>query len=341
MSRWMVNVRGQSFSAGGMDELKQLAKKGEIGGGDIVQPPGASEWLYAVEIPELKVALRVDPLDGMDMGDGSGAGLSPLVKGGIASVMVLASLGMSAYAVQLKNAIPTEQLQIHDESGEKGVSYKEVFITAKDASLKAEANPSSADVHPLKKDARAELLGKRGGWYKLRFEGKEGYAPVDAVLPGYYMADEKTKQDYDPLYNPDKYVQVGNASWTMTAEKTKKGISDLAASLQNNSKFPMTDIRVVATLKDAAGNVILEKEMPVEGVLGANRSDMIGTLNPAKGDTVTPARIMFTSEFEKIVLEDPKAADRWLDVVEVDVGKVDGLEATLVIAEVRAIPPEG
>ncbi len=340
MSRWMVNVRGQSFSAGGMDELKQLAKKGEIGGGDIVQPPGASEWLYAVEIPELKVALRPDELDGMDLADGS-VGLSPMVKGAMASVMVLASLGMSAYAVQLRNSIPTEQLQIHDESGERGVSYKEVFITAKDASLKAEANPNSADVQPLKKDARAELLGKRGGWYKLRFEGKEGYAPVDAVLPGYYMADEKTKQDYDPLYNPDKYVTVGNASWTMTAEKAKKGISDMAASLQNDSKFPMTDIRVVATLKDSAGNVIKEKEMPVEGVLGANRSDMIGTLNPAKGDDITPPRIMFTSEFEKIVLEDPKAADRWIDVVEVDVGKLEALEAGVIIAEVRAIPPEG
>ncbi len=340
MSRWMVNVRGQSFSAGSMDELKGLAKKGELGGGDIVQPPGASEWLYAVEIPELKSSLRPDPLDGMDLPDAS-AGMSPLVKGAVAGVMVLASVGMWGYALSLRNAIPTEQLQIHDAEGAKGMSYKEVLITADGASLKAEANPSAPDVQPLVKNERAELLGKRGGWYKLRFQGKEGYAPVDSVLPAYYMADERTKLDFDPIYNPDKYLYVGNASWTMPVEKAKKGLSDMAASLQNDSKFPMTDIKIVATLKDAAGNVVTEKEITVEGEVPPNRSDMIGTLMPARGDKTTPPRIMFTNTFEKVVATDPAAAERWLDVVEVEVGTEQTSEASVVIAEVRAVPPEG
>lgn len=340
MSRWMINVRGQSFSAASMDELRQLAKKGELGGGDIIQPPGATEWLYAVEIPELKSSLRPDPMEGIDV-DASAGGMSPMVKGAVAGAMVLASLGMWGYALQLRSAIPTEKLEIHDASGSKGMSYKEVLITAEGTSLKADASPSAADVGPLTKNERAELLGKRGGWYRLRFNGQEGYAPVDAVLPAYYMADERTKLDFDPIYNPDKYLYVGNASWTMPVEKAKKGLSDMAASLQNDSKFPMTDITIVATLKDAAGNVITEKEIKVEGEVPPNRADMIGTLMPAKGDKTTPPRIMFTNTFEKIVAEDPKAAERWLDVVEIAVGTEQTSEASVVIAEVRAVPPDG
>lgn len=340
MSRWMVNARGQSFSAGSMDELRQLAKKGELGGGDIVQPPGASEWLYAVEISELKASLRPDAMEGMDLPDASG-GLSPVVKGGFAAVLLAASVGIWGYALSLKDAIPKNDapLKFLDESGERGLSLKEVLITGDGVSLKAEANPGSADLIALKKSAKAELLGKRGAWYRVRFDGKEGFVPVDSVVPAYYFADDKTKLDHDPLYNPDKYVYVANASWTMAADKAKKGISDMSAMVMNESKFPMTDIKIVATLKDAAGNVVTQKEIPVEGVMAPNRSDMIGTLAPARGDK-SPPRIMFTSDFEKLVVDDPKAVERWTDNVEVVVGDKETSEASVTIVEVRAVPPE-
>ena len=191
----------------------------------------------------------------------------------------------------------------------------------------------------LPKSATAELLAKRGSWYRIRFEGKEGYVPVDNVVPAYYFADEKTKLDYDPLYNPDKYVYVANASWTMAADKAKKGISDMSAMLMNESKFPMTDIKIVAVMKDAAGNVVTQKEIPVEGVMPPNRSDMIGTLSPARGDKSEP-RIMLTSDFEKLVADDPKAVERWTDGVEVLVGDKETSEASVTIVEVRAVPPD-
>ena len=34
-------------------ELKQLVRDGSVGPGDMIQPPGASDWLYLVELPEL------------------------------------------------------------------------------------------------------------------------------------------------------------------------------------------------------------------------------------------------------------------------------------------------
>ncbi len=339
MSRWMVNVRGQSSSAGSMDELRQLAKKGELGGGDIVQPPGASEWLYAVEIAELKASLRPDAMEDADLPNASG-GISPMVKGVVAALMLAASAGIWNHALTLKNSIPKSDapLKFLDESGERGLSFKEVLVTSAGATLKADASAGSADLVALPNSAKAELLGKRGSWYRIRFEGKEGFVPIDSVVPAYYFADDKTKLDYDPLYNPDKYVYVANASWTMAADKAKKGISDMSAMISNESKFPMTDIKIVATLKDAGGNVVTQLEIPVEGVMPPNRSDMIGTLKPARGDK-SPPRIMLSNDFDKLVVDDPKAVERWIEGVEVLVGDKETSEASVTIAEVRAVTP--
>ena len=340
MSRWMVNVRGQSFSASSMDELRSLAKKGDLGGGDIVQPPGASEWLYAVEIPELKASLRPDSSD-LDIPDAT-TGMSPMVKGVLAGLMALVATGVWGYAISLKNALPKrdEPLTLLDESGARGLSFREVLVTSPMAVLKAEPDAASADITPMKKDDKATLLAKRGGWYKLNYGGKEGYAPVDTVVAAYFFTDDETKLNYDPLYNPDKYVFVANASWTLPADKAKKGLSEMSAMLQNDSKFPMTDIKVVATLKDAAGQVMTQKEITVEGTIAPNHSDMLGTLSPAKGDKTTPPRVLFTSDFEKMVAEDPSVGDRWMDGVEVQVGDDTTSEASVTIVEVRAVPPE-
>ena len=99
MSRWMVNVRGQQFSTGSLEELKQLAKKGEVGAGDIVQPPGAADWLYAMEVPELKKVLRSD-VD-LDL-PAESQGMSTTTKTVVAVAMGLVSIGMWVYALQLR-----------------------------------------------------------------------------------------------------------------------------------------------------------------------------------------------------------------------------------------------
>jgi hypothetical protein len=336
MSRWMVNVRGNSFSAGSMDELKQLARKGDLSGGDIVQPPGATEWMYAVEIPELKASLRPDTMDGMEFGEASSGGVSPVVKGLVAGVMAIASIGMWGYALNVKNSLPqAEQLEL---LGQHGLSFSEVLVTGTGAELHADGNASATVVSPLPKNAKAELLAKRGSWYKLRYNGKEGYAPVDAVIPAYYFADDRTRLDYDPLYNPDKYVYVMNSSWMMPAEYAKKNVSIMSFMLQNDSKFDMTDLRFVATLKDQNGSVLEEKELPVTGVMAPNRSEMVGTLLPAKkGEEPI---VMLTSDLVKMQETDPKITDRWLEGVEVVLPSAQVAEASVVLVEVRAVPPE-
>src|SRR5215203_5436441 len=59
MARWLVTQGDQQFSAQDLAELKELAKSGKVGPGDMVQPPGATDWLYASELPELMGILAV------------------------------------------------------------------------------------------------------------------------------------------------------------------------------------------------------------------------------------------------------------------------------------------
>jgi hypothetical protein len=213
-----------------------------------------------------------------------------------------------------------------------------VLVTAERAELKAQATGSSMAVGPLPKNERAELLAKRGGWYRLRYDGKEGYAPVDAVIPAYFFADERTKLEYDPLYNPDQYVYVMNSSWMMPAESDKKNASLMSFMLQNDAKFDMTDLKITATLKDEAGQIVEEKEVAVEGVMRANGSEMVGSLLPVRGDS-NPPRILLSSDFEKLVAADPKAVERWVDGVEVILPSNKVTEASVTLVEVRAVPP--
>ena len=54
MSRWLVTHGESQFSAKDLAELKQMASDGRVQPADLIQPPGASDWLYALELPELK-----------------------------------------------------------------------------------------------------------------------------------------------------------------------------------------------------------------------------------------------------------------------------------------------
>lgn len=336
MSRWMVNVRGQQFSASNMDELKKLAKKGELGAGDIVQPPGASEWLYALEVPELKGALRGDTANDFDMMAPAPKEMSPALKMAAAGVLVLVAVGAWSYALSLSDLPTIEDVQL---VGKKGLNFTEVLVTAPDAKLLAQASDGAAEVGPLPKDASAELLGKRGDWYRLRYDGKEGYAKVDQIVPAYYFGDEKVKQQHDPLYNPDRYVTVRNSAW-MTVPGEKDEVTVFNFLLGNDSRFVMTDLKMVATIKDKNEQVLEAKEIAIEGSIPANSGTMVGMLKADPRDKTSTDRIMTSAFYEELLRTDPTLPERWVDGVEVTLGSKDTVGAKIEIVEVRAIPPD-
>ena len=50
---WRITRGNDQFQAKDVAELKLLAIGGKIKAGDLIQPPGRSDWLYATEVPEL------------------------------------------------------------------------------------------------------------------------------------------------------------------------------------------------------------------------------------------------------------------------------------------------
>jgi hypothetical protein len=184
----------------------------------------------------------------------------------------------------------------------------------------------------MEKNESCELLAKRGKWYKLRCDGIEGYAEVDTVVPAYYFGENKDRADYDPLYNPDRYVSIANYAWRQPLDSKTSNFSFM---IQNKSKFGMTDVKLVATIKEKSDREIQSVEIPIEGVIPPQDSVMIGTLKPAKGDS-SPPRIITSLLYQEILKTDVKAADRWSDGVEVAVTAEDP-EASIDIVEVRAV----
>lgn len=333
MSRWMINASGHQFSAATIDELKKLAKEGKFSAGDILQPPGAAEWIYAVELPELKTVLREDA----DVAPAS-TELSPVVRWGLAGVLAIAAVGCWVYAYGLSQDMPQpEDLELI--GGKSGLSYTEVLVTADPAPLYASEGGGS-QVGTLPKNSKADLLGKRGDWYHLKGNGAEGYARITDVIPAYFFADGPTQLQYKPLYYPDQFVTVVNSSWSLVPENGNKNITNFIFMIGNNSTFGMTDVKLKATIKDKDGKQLEEKEVAVEGVLKPNSSTMIGTLKAEPRDKGAVDRILTEQLFTEMMATDPKVVDRWVEGVDIRLESEGFDGAQISVAEVRAIPPD-
>ena len=63
MAQWLVNRGDSQFTVDGLADLKRLAQKGNLDAGDLIQPDGASDWLYAIEIPDLKGLVKGEEED--------------------------------------------------------------------------------------------------------------------------------------------------------------------------------------------------------------------------------------------------------------------------------------
>ncbi len=333
MSRWMVNASGHQYSAASIDELKKLAKEGKFFGGDILQPPGASEWIYALELPELKTVL------GQEFDEpAASTEMSPVVRWGLAGVLAIAAAGCWVYAYGLSQDMPDPN-DLELIGGKSGLQYTEVLVTGDPAPLFA-SEGSSSQVGTLAKNSRANLLGKRGDWYHLSASGVEGYARLTDVIPAYFFADPATQLQFKPLYYPDQFVTVVNSSWSLVPENGNTSITNFIFMVGNDSQFGMTDLKLKASIKDKDGKVLEEKEVTVEGVIKPNSSTMIGSLKADKKDKTAVDRVMTEALFTEMMATDPKLVDRWVEGVDIKLESEGFDGATISVAEVRAVPPD-
>jgi len=339
MAQWLVNQRDNQFGVGSLNELKQLAADGRLLAGDMVQPPGATDWLYANEIPELKGLIR-------EIEDYSGGGMSDTAK---TIVALVAGLGMIAaigvgglLAGFVWVSIPSTTDSII--GGEGGMSYSEMLVTSSGAALKADPQDAAASVTALDKDQPLDLLAKRGEYYHARTkDGQEGWVKVNQVVPMYQLGDKSVQQDYDPLYNPDRYVEVGNAAWTLAEGSMTKTV--FRFQMSNHAKYDMTDLKLLATVKDGQGVELERVEFPVQGIIpGATAAGdgetMVGTLMPEDKKHGEPV-LMTEATFQEQAKTDPDMQLRWVDGIEVEMKTKDFSVATIDLVEIRAIPKDG
>ncbi len=332
MARWLIAQGDHQFSARDLAELKKLAAEGTLGAHDMIQPPGSTEWMYASELPELDGLLRpgsgaADVDDDLDYRPRRNT--APIVV-----VLLLVAVAAGWFAWQNFQKIPdTAQLEL---LGEGGLGLTEVLVTDAGASLLSE--PGGSAIGALQKDTKLKLLGKRNDWYQVRTpDGREGFVRIDQVIPGYYFADKRTREKYDPLFNPDAYVFVKNSAW-MRIDPRQENLTVFQFFLENTSMFPMTDLVLLATVKDEQGNVVEKVEIPVEGIIPPNSGTFVGTLQPEKRNG--KRRLLTAYTFSQMAEEDPDLQLRWSDGVEVEMKSQGYSEATIDLLQLRAIAPD-
>ncbi len=334
MARWLVTQGDRQFSAQDLAELKELAKSGKVGPGDMVQPPGATDWLYASELPELKGLLRRSAAAYDDVQPETGSGATLAIMGILAVLIVIAGAFFYHYAT----TIPGKDDLMLLGKQEGGLDLTEMLVTASPAQMRQGPDANSETVATVAKDSKVQLLGKRKGWYHIKASNAEGWVPVDSVVPAYFFADATTREDYDPIYNPDYYVFVKNSSWMQLPDQKRDNVTIFSFLVQNKSKFDMTDILLLATIKDKNDKVLETKEIPIEGTLPAFDGAMVGTLSPDKKDKEGVKRFLTSNYFAELAAADESLNLRWAEGVEIKMESEGFIEANIDLLGVRAIP---
>lgn len=335
MARWLVTRNDTQFAVGGLGELRELARAGRLAAGDMVQPPGTTGWLYASEIPELRDSLQPGADVVSDDGPGGRSGGSALNV--IIGLVLVAAIGYGGTQIyQNYSSIPDPE---HKADIRARLRFSEMVVTVPNALLRAEPKADAPQVAEAPKDSVLELLAKRGDFYKARDKGgKEGWIELRSVLPMYMLGGGEVRKEMDPLYNPDRYLDVANASWMQLPEAKDKKVTVFSFLLENESKYDMTDLVMVARIKDSKGHELDQVEFRVEGVVPGSSDTMVGTMV----DPATKSKRLITQvSFAEMAAADQKLQLQYEEGVEVRMEREDFNEASIDIVEVRAVPKEG
>ena len=342
MSQWLVTQGNQQFAVEGLDELESLARQGRLNLGDMIQPPGTSEWIYVSEVEELARILGPAQSSGLDDDDldyrRSGNQSFMVVAGILVAIIVIGGGAMLALFQQL----PDDGTRL---IGQGGLTYSQMIVTDSGSALRDEPDDRSSSVRSVAKDSVLELLAKRGDWYRARAPGgAEGWILSSQVIPMYMLGGEKVRDEYDPLYNPDRYVDVVNARWMQLPSENPRPGAELSNvtvfefMMKNTSTYVMADLVIEATIKDAKGHEIDIVEIEVEGIIPAEGHTMVGTLEGEEGEE---PRVLTTETFQELSDDDPDIQLRWTDGVEVEMDRGgDFTNAEIDIIELRAMPDD-
>lgn len=356
MAQWHVTQGDNQFAVdGGLAELEAMARRGDLHPGDMIQPPGAADWMYASEIGELSAIFdrRRDDDDDDRPSSGMGA-MGVAIAGAVGAVLLGVILIGGGAMLYLASSM---QGGGGDLLGEGGLAFSEMIVTSQGTGLRGEPTDRSSIAVSVDKDDVLDLLAKRGEFYKARAKGGgEGWIPISHVIPMYQLGGAAVREEYDPLYNPDRYVEVSNARWMQlpaehpTPGKELSNITVFEVALSNSSRYPMTDLKILATIKDAQGHELEKVEIPIGGEIPAEGETMVGTLSAEEldpkgrkrkapaGEEPKPDRVLTTVSFEELAKDDQELQLRWTSGVSVEMKAEDFTNANIDIVELRAVP---
>ncbi len=340
MARWLITDGDRQFSARDLDELRQLARRGEINAGSMIRPPGATTWVYASEVPDLRSVLKATPF-----GTAYTAPYDEAAAARRRRVLIGVSLGIAFLGAILfyrwASSIP-DMSELSLLGGPNGLELSQMLVTEDGAPLRREPATDAERLTSLGRDERIELLAKRAGWYEVRTSrGVRGWVAVDQVIPAYYFANARERENYDPIYNADRYLEVENSRWMqLPPREDATGPSNVVTifefMLKNNSKFDMRDIRILATVKDRARRVVAEKEIGIEGVVPAYGDSTVGTLRAPEDAPDTPVRRITYYTYAPQAGASDEAWIPWVDGLEVAFPPGDYAEAEVTVVQATA-----
>jgi len=351
MSKWLVTQRDGQSQVDGIGDLIEMARTGRLMGGDMIQPPGAADWVYAAEVPDLAALLDDDDDDDDD--DFGGLMASRARRAAILATVMVFMLGAVSVVGVGVIFVLVQRLPRGDEAivGDGGLSYTQMIVTADGSGLRTQPKLGGDVAVPLPKDTQLELVSKRGTFYRARTaSGGEGWIPVDHVIPMYQLGGESVREEYDPLYNPDRYVDVVNARWMqLPPEKPgdeESNITIFELMFSNNAGYDMTGLVVRVTVKDAKGQELEKIEIPIDGTIPTKGKTMVGTQVPEdaeelerKGEEV-PKRFVTTHTFDEEAEDDPDLQLLFTSGLEVAMESEEFTNAEIDVIELAAVPRE-
>jgi len=272
-SPWRITRGDQQFTVKDVAELKLMAVGGKVKASDLIQRPGGTDWLYATEVPELKGLIKVT--SGGDMDDdwkprrGVNRGVLRAVSGLLFVGIIVA--GFTGLWFIWKGVPEAEQFQLFgDHPG--ALTALDALATEK-ANLLAAPDSRAAVKGVVEKDSRVALIRKLGDYYEVEAPGGiTGWIGTGQVVPG-YLFDQEMSDKYDPLFNPDTYLQLLNYAWTPVGEDDQpETLTEMMFQIANPTDYGMQGVILRISFFDGTDRVLGVENYEVPRLLPPNES---------------------------------------------------------------------
>lgn len=330
MSVWRIRkCNGETQAVSGFEELFSLAKLGRLEASDLVKPPDANDWIYAGELPRISAELSSSE-------EYEEAGVSGGKKF-FSLLLFLVGIGMFVWAWKIQAAVPSEaDIAV---LGNNGLAEDEAITVQATTTYRDPAGKQKSG--SLDKDTTVKLLAKRGKLFKVDTSKGQAWLPMNSVAPAYLFADQETRNKYDVRFNTHRKILVQNPSW----ERPEHGseVTNFYLQLQNLSPYSVQDIIVQLDLKNADGGIVKTFKFEVEGQLAASDTTFIGTLKPKKSKKSSgksKSELLTRSAFEEKLKRDPSLEKFWFKQIEIEMGQIDFLNASIRVTQAHALLDE-